>query len=118
MEDANLIIITDYFKADDLVTHLQKKWIDKINKDYSVDLCSMTEFKKYLNKFKYSDLTNLTSNVINPYIEGLKIKNAYLFTKSKEPKKNISSELIDRVNHEFKCIKEHILKYCIVISQK
>jgi hypothetical protein len=39
----------------------------------------MAEFKKYLNKFKYSDLTDITSNVINSYIEGL--KNAYLFTK-------------------------------------
>jgi hypothetical protein len=78
----------------------------------------MVEFKNYLNKFKSSDLTDLTSNVINYYIEGLKIKNTYLFTKSKEPKKNIARKLIDRVNHEFKCIKEHILKYCIVISQK
>ena len=68
------IIITDYFKVDDLVTDLQKKWIDKINKDYSVDLCSMAEFKKYLNKFIYSDLTDITSNVINSYIEGLKLK--------------------------------------------
>jgi tocopherol O-methyltransferase len=112
------IIITDYFKADDLVTNLQKKWIDKINRDYTVDLCSMTEFKKYLNKFLYSDLTDITSNVINSYIEGLKkIKNTYLFTKSKEPKKNIAREF-DRVNHEFKCIKKNILKYCIVVSQK
>lgn len=36
----------------------------------------------------------------------------------KNLKKNIAREVIDRVNHEFKCIKEHILKYCIVVSQK
>jgi hypothetical protein len=51
-----------------------KKWIDKINKDYSLDLCSMAEFKNHLNKFIYSDLTDITSNVINSYIEGLKLK--------------------------------------------
>ena len=51
-----------------------KKWIDEINKDYSLDLCSMAEFKNYLNKFIYSELTDITSNVINSYIEGLKLK--------------------------------------------
>ena len=42
------------------------------------------EFKNYLNKFIYSDLTDITSNVINSYIEELKLKILYLFTKSKE----------------------------------
>ena len=68
-----------------------KKWIDKINKDYSLDLCSMAEeeFKNYLNKFIYSDLTDVTSNVINSYIEELKLKilNIYLLNQKKSKKK-------------------------------
>ena len=68
-----------------------KKWIDKINKDYSLDLCSMAEeeFKNYLNKFIYSDLTDITSNVINSYIEELKLKilNIYLLNQKKSKKK-------------------------------
>ena len=35
------------------------------------------EFKNYRNKFIYSDLTDIISNVINSYKEGLKLK--YLF---------------------------------------
>jgi hypothetical protein len=34
----------------------------------------MAEFKNYLNKCIHSDLTDITSNVINSYIEGLKLK--------------------------------------------
>lgn len=87
-----------------------KKWIDKINKDYSLDLCSMAEeFKNYLNKFIYSDLTDIISNVINSYIEGLKLKILIYLLNQKKSKKNIAREC-DRVNPEFKCIKEHILK--------
>ncbi|MGZ5548213.1 MAG: hypothetical protein ACXWFZ_09715 [Nitrososphaeraceae archaeon] len=85
-----------------------KKWIDKINKDYSLDLCSMAEFKNYLNKFIYSDLTDITSNVINSYIEGLKLKILIYLLNQKQSKKNIAREF-DRVNPEFKCIKEHIV---------
>ena len=44
-------------------------------------------------------------------------QNTYFFNKSKESKKNIAREF-DMVNHKFNCIKEHILKYCIVVSQK
>lgn len=64
-----------------------KKWIDKINKDYSLDLCSMAEFKNYLNKFIYSDLTDITSNVINSYIEGLKLKILIYLLNQKQSKK-------------------------------
>ena len=87
-----------------------KKWIDKINKDYSLDLCSMAEeLKNYINKFIYSDLTDITSNVINSYIGGLKLKILIYLLNQKKSKKNIATEF-DRVNPEFKCIKEHILK--------
>ena len=75
------------------------------------------EFKNYLNKFIYSDLTDITSNVINSYIGGLKLKILIYLLNQKKYKKNIARES-DRVNPEFKCIKEHMLKYCIVISQK
>jgi hypothetical protein len=34
----------------------------------------MAEFKKYLHKFIYGNLTDVTSNVIIPNIEGLKLK--------------------------------------------
>lgn len=64
-----------------------KKCIDKINKDYSLDLCSMAEFKNYLNKFIYSDLTDITSNVINSYIEGLKLKILIYLLNQKQSKK-------------------------------
>jgi hypothetical protein len=87
-----------------------KKWIDKINKGYSLDLCSKAEeFKNYLNKFIYSDLTDITSNVINSYIEELKLKIIIYLLNQKKSKKNIAREF-DKVNPEFKCIKEHILK--------
>ena len=59
----------------------------------------------------------LTSNVINSYIEGLKLKILIYLLNQNISKKNIAREF-DRINPEFKCIKEHILKYCIVISQK
>ena len=75
------------------------------------------EFKNYLNKFIYSDLTDIIPNVINSYIEGLKLKILIYLLNQKKSKKNIARES-DRVNPEFKCIKEHMLKYCIVISQK
>ena len=71
------------------------------------------EFKNYLNKFIYSDLTDITSNVINSYIEELKSKILIYLLNQKKSKKNIAREF-DKVNPEFKCIKEH----CIVISQK
>ena len=77
----------------------------------------MAEFKNYLNKFTYSDLTDLILNVINPYIEELKLKILIYLLNQKKSKKNIAREF-DRVNPEFKCIKEHILKYCIIISQQ
>jgi len=65
-----------------------KKWIDKINKDYSLDLCSMAEeFKNYLNKFIYSDLIDIISNVINSYIEGLKLKILIYLLNQKQSKK-------------------------------
>jgi hypothetical protein len=64
-----------------------KKWIDKINKNYSLDLCSMAEFKNYLNKFIYGDLTDITSNVINSYIEGLKLKILIYLLNQKQFKK-------------------------------
>jgi hypothetical protein len=75
------------------------------------------EFKNYLNKFIYSDLTNIISNIINFYIEVLKLKILIYLLNQKKSKKNIAREF-DRVNPEFKCIKEHIKKYCIIISQK
>ena len=75
------------------------------------------KFKNYLNKFIYSDLTDITSNVINSYIEELKLKILIYLLNQKQSKKNIAREF-DKVNPEFKCIKEHIKKYCIVISQK
>ena len=77
----------------------------------------MAEFKNYLNKFIYSDLTDITSNVINSYIEGLKLKILIYLLNQKKSKKNIAREF-DKVNHKFNSIKEHILKYCIIISQK
>lgn len=86
-----------------------KKWIDKINKDYSLDLlCSMAEeFKNYLNKFIYIDLTDIISNVINFYIGVLKLKILIYLLNQKKSKKNIAREF-DRVNHKLNCIKEHI----------
>ena len=75
------------------------------------------EFKNYLNKFIYINLTDKISNVINFYIGVLKLKILIYLLNQKKSKKNIAREF-DRVNPEFKCIKEHILKYCIVISQK
>ena len=69
----------------------------------------MSEFKNYLNKFIYSDLTDIISNVINSYIEGLKLKILIYLLNQKKSKKNIAREF-DTVNPEFKCIKEHILK--------
>jgi hypothetical protein len=77
----------------------------------------MAEFKNYLNKFIYSELTDITSNIINSYIEGLKLKILIYLLNQNISKKNIAREF-DRINPEFKCIKEHILKYCIIISQK
>lgn len=67
----------------------------------------MAEFKNYLNKFIYSDLTDITSNVINSYIEGLKLK-ILIYLLNQKKSKNIAIEF-DRVNPEFKCIKEHIV---------
>jgi glycopeptide antibiotics resistance protein len=67
------------------------------------------EFKNYLNKFIYSDLTDIISNVINSYIGGLKLKILIYLLNQKKSKKNIAREF-DRVHPEFKCIKEHILK--------
>jgi hypothetical protein len=76
-----------------------QKWIDKINKDYSLDLlCSMAEeFKNYRNKFIYSDLTDIISNVINSYKEGLKLKILIYLLNQKKSKKNIATEF-DRVS--------------------
>ena len=45
------------------------------------------EFKNYLNKFIYSDLTDITSNVINSYIGGLKLKIFFFFLNQKKSKK-------------------------------
>jgi len=73
------------------------------------------EFKNYLNKFIYSDLTDIISNVINFYIGVLKLKILIYLLNQKKSKKNIAREF-DRVNPEFKYIKEHILKN--IISQK
>lgn len=47
----------------------------------------MAEFKNYLNKFIYSDLTDITSNVINSYIEGLKLKILIYLLNQKQSKK-------------------------------
>lgn len=54
-------------------------------------------------------VTDITSNVINSYIEGLKLKILIYLLNQKKSKKNIAREF-DRVNPEFKCIKEQILK--------
>jgi hypothetical protein len=70
-----------------------KKWIDKINKDYSLDLYSMAEFKNYLNKFTYSDLTDIISNVINSYIEELKLKIFIYLLNQKKSKKILLDNL-------------------------
>ena len=71
------------------------------------------EFKNYLNKFiyidLYIDLTDIISNVINFYIGVLKLKILIYLLNQKKSKKNIATEF-DRVNPEFKCIKEHMLK--------
>ena len=71
------------------------------------------EFKNYLNKFiyidLYIDLTDIISNVINFYIGVLKLKILIYLLNQKKSKKNIARES-DRVNPEFKCIKEHMLK--------
>ena len=61
-------------------------------------------------------VTDITSNVINSHIEGLKLK-ILIYLLNQKNLKNIAREF-DRVNHKFNCIKEHILKYCIVVSQK
>ncbi len=53
----------------------------------------MAEFKNYLNKFIYSDLTDITPNVINSYIEGLKLKILIYLLNQKQSKKNIAREL-------------------------
>ena len=51
------------------------------------------EFKNYLNKFIYSDLTDITSNVINSYIEELKLKILIYLLNQKKSKKNIVENL-------------------------
>ena len=67
------------------------------------------EFKNYLNKFIYINLTDKISNVINFYIGVLKLKILIYLLNQKKSKKNIAREF-DWVNPEFKCMKEHILK--------
>ena len=47
----------------------------------------MAEFKNYLNKCIHSDLTDITSNVINSYIEGLKLKILIYLLNQKQSKK-------------------------------
>ena len=47
----------------------------------------MAEFKNYLNKFIYNDLTDITSNVINSFIEGLKLKILIYLLNQKQSKK-------------------------------
>ena len=75
------------------------------------------EFKNYLNKFIYIDLTDIISNVINFYIGVLKLKILIYLLNQKKSKKNIAREF-DRVNPEFKYKGTYIKKYCIIISQK
>ncbi len=53
----------------------------------------MAEFKNYLNKFTYSDLTDIISNVINFYIEGLKLKIFIYLLNQKKSKKILLDNL-------------------------
>ena len=53
----------------------------------------MAEFKNYLNKFTYSDLTDIISNVINSYIEELKLKIFIYLLNQKKSKKILLDNL-------------------------
>jgi glycopeptide antibiotics resistance protein len=53
----------------------------------------MAEFKNYLNKFTYSDLTDIILNVINSYIEELKLKIFIYLLNQKKSKKILLDNL-------------------------
>jgi tocopherol O-methyltransferase len=112
------IVVTDYFKTDTSITNQQHKAIERINADYSVELCSMKQFKELLKDFEYVKILDVTSNVRKSYIEGLKkIEKTYLNTRSQESKKYIKKEY-SRVSHEFDCLQQGLLKYGVIVAQK
>jgi cyclopropane fatty-acyl-phospholipid synthase-like methyltransferase len=112
------IVITDYFHTDNLMTNQQRKAIERVNEDYSVELCSMIQFKDRLEKFEYVKIFDVTSNVRKSYIEGLKkIEKTYLNSTSEELKKYIKKEF-SRVSHEFDCLQQGLLKYGVIVAQK
>ena len=100
------------------MTHQELESISRVNDDYSVDLCSMKQFSNYLTNFVNVKLMDVTSNVRQSYIEGLKkIEKTYLNTKSTELKRYIQKEF-NRVAHEFDCLQQGVLKYGVVVAQK
>lgn len=112
------IIISDYFTTDNSMTHQELEAISRVNDDYSVDLCSMKQFSNYLTNFVNVKLLDVTSNVRQSYIEGLKkIEKTYKNTKSTELKRYIQKEF-NRVAHEFDCLQQGVLKYGVIVAQK
>jgi hypothetical protein len=112
------IVITDYFHTDNPMTNQQHKALERVNADYSIQLCSMIEIKEHLKNFGYVEIFNVTSNVRKFYIEELKkIEKTYLNTKSEESKKYIKKEF-SRLAHEFECLQQGLLKYGAVVARK
>jgi cyclopropane fatty-acyl-phospholipid synthase-like methyltransferase len=66
------IVITDCFHTDNLMTNQQRKALERVNADYSIQLCSMIQIKEHLKNFEYVEIFNVTSNVRKFYIEELK----------------------------------------------
>jgi hypothetical protein len=54
------------------MTNQQRKALERVNADYSIQLCSMTQIKEHLKNFEYVEIFNVTSNVRKFYIEELK----------------------------------------------
>ena len=112
------IIVTDYFKKNETLSSREKNKIDKINHGYSVDLCSMNQFKEFLTNFENIELHDITNNVERSYEEGIKkIQKVYINSKASTLKQKILEEL-DRVILEFKCLQKGILKYGIITAEK
>lgn len=112
------IVITDYFHTDNPMTNQQRKAIERVNGDFSIQICSMIQFKEQLKNFQDVKIFDLTSNVSKFYVKELKqIQKLYLNTKSEGKKKYMKRE-VGKLAHELKCLQQGLIKYGVIFAQK
>lgn len=112
------IVIADYFHSDNPMTFQERKAIERVNEDFSIQLCSMIQFKELLKNFEDLMIFDVTSNVSKFYVDELdQIEKSSLKTRSKESKKYMKKEF-GKLAHEFECLQQGLIKYRVIFAVK